>query len=393
MKRIYLDNAASTPTDPRVLIEMMPYFQNKYGNASSIHFFGQEAQSAIDDARRKTADFLNCDRKEIFFTGSATESNNLAIIGAIRKFKKEKHTGKPHIIISQIEHESVLESVRYLTEIGEIESTLLSVSDDGIILLDELEINFKDETILISIMHANNEIGAIQPIREISQIIRKFNKEKGKNILFHTDAVQSVNFLDCDVADLGIDMLTISGHKIYGPKGVGVLFVKSGTNIEPLILGSKQELGMRSGTENIPSIVGIGVALDIVKEERKNVDKISKLRDELMDGILTNINNSKINGTLKKRLPNNINVSISGINKDDIIIALDLKGVAISGGSACYSKTSNISHVLDAIGLSQDENESSIRITLGRHITQKDIKKVIEILKEAVISLKNKISK
>ncbi|MBI3671458.1 cysteine desulfurase [Candidatus Azambacteria bacterium] len=387
-KRIYLDNSASTPVDARVLKAMMPYFAKKYGNASSVHFFGQEAQSAVDIARKKTADFLNCDTSEIFFAGSATEANNLAIIGVVRKFINEKREGKPHIVISKIEHESVFQTVKYLSEIGELEYSLLPVSKDGIVLIDKLTELLRGNTVLVSVIHANNEIGTIQPIKEISLLIRKFNKEIGKNILFHTDAVQSAGFLNCDVEALGVDMLTLSGHKIYGPKGVGTLFVKSGSNIEPFVLGSGQESGLRSGTENVPAIVGIGVALDLVKKERKNIGKITALRDKLISEILSEIPNSKITGSLEKRLPHHISISFTGVKREELVIAMDLKGVAISAGAACHSKALKASYILDALGLSEKEKESNIRITLGRKTTNEDIKYTLKILKETVKKLR-----
>ena len=388
MKKIYLDNSASTPVEKKVFDDMLPYFSEKYGNASSLHFFGQEAQHALDGPRSKVAKFLNCETEEVFFTGSATEASNLAIAGLIRR-ARENTKAKPHIIISSIEHESILETVKYYTERGEIESTLIPVSSEGFVSCDELRSSLKDNTILVSVMHANNEIGTIQPIGKISQIIRKFNKENARNVLFHTDSAQSANFLDCDVKVLDVDMLTISGHKIYGPKGVGILFVKKGVDLDPLITGSKQESGIRSGTENIPAIVGIASALEIVVEERKNLNKMIDLRDNLLDDILKNIKDVKLNGSLENRVHSNLNISFKGIDKEDLLLALDLKGIAVSGGSACYSKSLKESHVLNALALSNEEKKSSIRISLGRSSTSEDMNYLVSSLKEIVENLRS----
>ncbi len=388
MERIYLDNSASTPTAKEVLRKMMPYFSEKYGNASSLHFFGQEAQSAIDEARTKASKFLSCNQEEVFFTGSATEANNLAIVGVMRKIRKQNKNAIPHIITSSIEHESILEPIKYYTKMGYITSDFIPVSKEGFVLLEELKNLLKEETALVSVMYANNEIGTIQNIKEISLLIRKFNKENNKEILFHTDAAQSANFLNCDTKELGVDMLTISGHKVYGPKGVGILFVKKGAEIEPLILGSKQEAGVRSGTENIPAIVGVGAALEIIEKERKNIEKISFLRDKLAEEILKSIENSKINGSMKKRIHHNLNVSFLGVDREDLVVALDILGIAVSAGAACYSKALKTSHVLSALGLPEEEKKSSIRITLGRSTTEDDIKKTVDILKKTVENLR-----
>lgn len=397
MKRIYLDNSSSTPVDKEVLKEMLPYFSEKYGNPSSLHFFGQEAQDTLDVARKRVATALNASPEEIIFTGSATEANNLAMSGIINNHVSRK----PHIITSQFEHESVLEPIKHLQSAGIADVTFLPVSGDGFVSLAALESELRAETVLVSIMYVNNEVGTIQPISEIAKIIDKHNSKltaksynlpagrHGLKALFHTDAAQAVNFLDCDVKKLGVDMLTISGHKIYGPKGIGSLFVKAGTRMMPIILGSSQEFGLRSGTENVPSIAGLGKALEMAVGKRETSAKeIGRLRDKLKDGIVQNIPEANINGSLKNRIPHNLNVSFLGVSKEDLLIKLDIEGVAVSGGAACYSKAHKISHVLAAMGIPKDQERGSIRITLGKYITDEEIDRTIEILKTSVAELR-----
>ena len=390
MKRVYLDNSASTPVDKRVLEKMLPYFSEKYGNASSVHFFGQEAQSVIDQARGTVADFLNAKQKEIVFTSSATEASNLAIIGSIKKFQKLNRGKIPHIVTSEIEHESILKTVKHYTELGYITSSLVSVSELGFISLEDLKNKINNNTILVSIMHANNEVGTIQNIKEISLLIRKFNKEReiNKEILFHTDSAQSANFLKCDVDELGVDMLTLSGHKIYGPKGSGVLYVKEGSGIDPLITGSGQEAGLRSGTENIPAIVGLAEACKITEDERKNLNKIKEKRDRVLQNILKKIPNVVINGDMKNRVHHNLNLSFLGVDKNDLVMALDMNGFLVSAGSACYSKSVKVSHVLRAMGKSESEAKSAIRIALGRNTTDEDLDRFVETLSSVIERLR-----
>jgi len=388
MSKIYLDYAATAPCDPKVTRAMSGYLKKDFGNPSSIHGFGQKASMAIGEARQSVAEFLNCESEEIVFTGSATEADNLAIFGVLKALR----AAKPHIITSQIEHPAVLESCRELEKRG-AEVTYLPVNKDGVVEVSELKNALKPNTILVSIVYANNEIGTIQPIAEIGVLIKNYNPK----ILFHTDAVQAVNFLDCDVKKLGVDLLTLSGHKIYGPKGVGVLYVKRGTPIEPIIYGGGHERGLRSGTENVPGIVGLGQAIrEIQNPIRQTANKIQnirirQLRDRLIKTILKIIPASRLNGSLTQRLPNNVNISFDGAEGEAIVVALDQKGIAASTGSACSSGSLKPSHVLLALGLSEEVAHGSLRLTLGKYNTVKDIEKVIKVL-PVVIQKLRKIS-
>lgn len=380
-KKVYFDYAASTPVDPGVLNSMLPYFGEKYGNAASIHSFGQEAQIAIDESRTKIADFFGCSFREIVFTGSATESINLAIRGAIKAVKDKK----PHIVTSQIEHEAVLDTCRDLEKDG-VEVTILPVSADGFVKPEDVKNALKENTVLVSIMYANNEIGAIQPIKEIGQIIKEF-KESRESVypLFHTDAVQAVNFLDCNIERLGVDLLSFSGQKIYGPKGVGGLYCKEGTPIKPIITGSGQEFGLRSGTSNVPLIVGLAEAVALLPEMKKMAGQIEQLRDRLIERVIKEIPGAKLNGSLENRLPNNVNLNFGAVKSkfdSSLIVALDLAGFAISAGSACQSKAQKPSHVLTAIGLSPQEVKKSIRVSLGKTTTMEEIDGLAEVLKK-----------
>ncbi|MCD5397034.1 MAG: cysteine desulfurase [Candidatus Pacebacteria bacterium] len=386
---VYLDYAATTPIDPKVLKAMMPYLKDDYGNASSIHALGQKALIAIDRARDQVAEFLNCQAEEIIFTGSATEANNLAIKGIIEGFKLQDSSFKPHIITSQIEHDAVLEPCRQLEKKG-VEVTYLPVNKQGLVSVADIEKAIKPQTILISIMYANNEIGTIEPIAEIGKLIKEINSHCQKSkVIFHTDAVQAINYLDCDVQKLGVDLLTLSGHKIYGPKGIGVLFVRKGTTIEPQILGGGHEFGLRSGTENVPGIVGLGQAVVEVRLQQTMLQQtMEKLRDRLINGILKNIPDSQLNGSRTKRLCNNINISFKGVEGEAMVIALDQEGIAVSTGSACSSKSLESSHVLLALGLSHEQTHGSLRITLGKDTTEKEIDKVLKILPKVVQRLR-----
>lgn len=383
-KKVYFDYAASTPVDPGVLNSMLPYFGEKYGNAASIHSFGQEAQIAIDESRTKIADFFGCSFREIVFTGSATESINLAIRGAIKAAKDKK----PHIVTSQIEHEAVLDTYRDLEKDG-VEVTILPVSADGFVKPEDVKNALKENTVLVSIMYANNEIGVIQPIKEIGQIIKEF-KESRESVypLFHTDAVQAVNFLDCNVERLGADLLSFSGQKIYGPKGVGGLYCKEGMPIKPIITGSGQEFGLRSGTSNVPLIVGLAEAVALLPEMKKMAGQIKQLRDRLIERVIKEIPGAKLNGSLENRLPNNVNLNFGAVKSkfdSSLIVALDLAGFAISAGSACQSKAQKPSHVLTAIGLSPQEVKKSIRVSLGKTTTMEEIDELAEALKRILV--------
>jgi len=370
---IYFDYAATTPIHKKVLEKMMPYLKDSYGNASSIYGLGQEARQAIDKAREKLAKFLNCKLTEVIFTGSATEANNLAIKGLIKGIKKEKGQ-KVHIITSSIEHKGILQACKGLNV------TYLPVGVDGLINLDDLETEITPDTDLISIIYANNETGVIQDIEKIGEIIKKKNKNKQHKIYFHTDAVQAANWLMCDVEKLGVDLLTLSGHKIYGPKGVGVLFIRKGTPISPLIVGGNQELGLRAGTENVANIVGMGEAISLIKPEKK----IERLRNKLIKEVLK-INGARIN---PYGLPNIANFSFEGIEGEALIVSLDQQGFAVSTGSACTSTDLTPSHVLIAMGLSHLDSHSSLRISLGRYTTNKEIDNFLKVLPNIVKKLR-----
>ena len=387
MKKIYLDYAASTPVDEEVLDEIMPYFSQKFGNPSSIHSFGQEALEAVNKARQQVADFLNCNSSEIIFTSGATESNNMTIKGIV----KASDIKNPHLITSVIEHHCVLNSCKAVEKEG-TEVTYLRVNKDGLVDLEDIEKAIKKNTILISIMYANNEVGTIEPIAEIGKLLKKINLEREKNklpkVYFHTDAVQAINYLDCNVDNLGVDLLSLSGHKIYGPKGVGVLYIRQGTKIKKLQQGGEQESNLRAGTHNVPGIVGLGKAISLIPKNKKKTEKIKKLRDYLIDEILKNIPNSQLNGSKEFRLPHNANISFKGIEGESLLMMLDQERIAISTGSACSSASLKPSHVLTAIKIPPELSHSSIRFTLGKDTTKKEIDFVLKVLIEKVKKLR-----
>ncbi|MDI9420529.1 MAG: cysteine desulfurase NifS [Firmicutes bacterium] len=377
MKVVYLDHAATTPVRAEVIEAMLPYFRDKFGNASSVYGFGREARKALDDARQKTADILNAGFNEIVFTGGGSEANNLAIKGAAWEYR---HKGG-HIITSGIEHHAVLHPMQQLEKEG-YEVTYLPVDDQGLISVEEFANAVREDTILVSFMHANNEIGVIEPIAQIGAI----TKERG--ILFHTDAVQAAGMLDIDVKKLNVDMLSLSAHKFYGPKGVGALYVRKGVRLVPLIHGGSHESRRRAGTENVAGIVGLAKALELADAEREAVvPKIQRLRDRLIDGILQ-IPNTRLNGSREQRLPNNINVSIEFIEGESLLLNLDLMGIAASSGSACTSGSLDPSHVLMALGLTHEVAHGSLRLTLGRDNTDAEIDYVLEILPPIVQRLR-----
>ena len=410
-KKIYLDYAATTPVDKEVLKAMTPYFSDKFGNASSVHSFGQEAIAAMDRAREKIAKLLSCNFSEIIFTGSATEANNLAIFGVAEKSNlstlssftsdrkqmktMDESSAKLHFISTNIEHESVIEPLKELQKIGH-EITYLKVNKDGFISVSDLEKNIKNNTILISIIYANNEIGTIQPVKEIGKLIEKINakrKEQGLNrIYFHTDAVQAFQFLECRPGWLKVDLMTFSGHKIYGPKGIGALFVRKLIPIgliKPIISGGGQEFGLRSGTENVANIVGMAKAVELVfKNKETRFKKVLNLRNQLLDYIIKYNKGIGLNGSLdlstslrtSNRLPNNLNIRFPGVSNETLLVALDQKGLAVSAGSACSARASKASYVLTALGLTEKQAKESIRITLGKDTTAEEIKKSAEII-------------
>lgn len=384
MSKIYLDYAATAPIDPKVLKAMAPYLKKEFGNASSIHGFGQKALAAIDEARQTAADFLGCLPEEIIFTGSATEANNLALFGLISKLKAQN--SKPHVITSSIEHHAVLEPCKELEKMG-VEVTYLPVSKEGVVSVSDFEKAIKPNTVLVSIIYANNEIGTIQPIQEIGQLLKSKSKSK---IYFHTDAVQAANYLDCNVQNLGVDLLTLSSHKIGGPKGVGLLYVRKGILLTPLVLGGGQEQGLRSGTENVAGIAGFGQALNEIQNPRFKIQniRIRQFRDKIIKTILKLIPDSRLNGSLTQRLPNNVNISFSGAEGEAIVISLDQKGISVSTGSACSSRSLQPSHVLLALGLSHEEAHGSLRITLGRYTTQQEVERFLKVLPQVIEKLR-----
>ncbi len=388
-KRIYLDHAATTPVNPAVFAAMKPYFSEKFGNPMSIHSFGQEGREAIEKARKQVADFLRCDPVEIIFTSGATESNNLAIKGIALGHQMSK-SGKPHIITSQIEHHCVLETCKILEKQGLAEVTYLPVYKEGIVKIADVKKAIKPNTVLVSIMYVNNEIGTVQSIAEIGKMLKSYNLKAKKLILFHTDAAQAINYFDCDINKLNVDLLSFSGHKIYGPKGIGVLYIKKGTPIKRIQDGGEQENNLRAGTHNVPGIVGLGESIMQlkVKNAKLKVKEILKLRNYLIKKILKEIPNSYLNGSLKFRSPNNANFRFDNVEGESILLALDREGIAVSTGSACTSSALEPSHVLMALGLRHEQSHGSLRLTLGKYTTKKEIDFTIYKLKDIIKRLR-----
>jgi cysteine desulfurase len=380
---IYLDNASTTAVDKNVLKRMIPFFNEKYGNPSSIHYLGQEALEAVDESKEIISKFLNCRAEEVFFTSSATESNNLAIKGIL-----EGLDFKPHIITSLIEHPSVMEVCKYLEEIGKAEVSYIRPNKEGIVSVEDIKKEIKDNTVLVSIMYANNEIGTIQNISEIGKLIKETNTNRKNGIIFHTDAVQAGAYLNCDVQELGVDLLTLSGHKMYGPKGVSILFIKEGTKIKPVTHGGGQEMGLRSGTYNVPLIVGMGAAVEEIEKNKDRILEMKKLRDYLIDQIEKKIELVSLNGSKEQRLPNNVNFNFKGVEGESIVISLNQEGIMTSSGSACASKKLKASGVLLAIGIKQEDAHGSLRITLGRYTTKKEIDSFLKVLPKIIKRLR-----
>ncbi|ADZ09457.1 Cysteine desulfurase [Methanobacterium lacus] len=375
---IYMDHSATSPVDPEVFEAMKPYFVDSFGNASTLYSLGREGKQAMEAARIEVASLINAEPKEIIFTSGGTESDNLAIKGTAYKLKNKGN----HIITTNIEHPAVDETCKYLEKNG-FKVTYLPVGEDGIIKVDDLKAAITNETILITVMHANNEIGTIQPIEEIGKIASE------KKIYFHTDAVQTVGKIPVDVKKMNVDMLSLSSHKLYGPKGVGALYIKKGVRIEPLLHGGGHERGLRPGTENVAGIVGLGKACSIAKvSQETDAQKLTNLRNKLVDGILNSIEDSYLNGDRTKRLPNNANFRFTGIEGESLILRLDTKGIAASTGSACSSTKLEASHVLTAIGLKEVEAHGSLRISLGHENTEEDIEYAIKAIKEVVEQLR-----
>jgi cysteine desulfurase len=378
MKKIYLDYAATTPIDKRVVKAMLPYFSKTFGNTMSLHSFGQEALQALEESRKTIGDFIKAEKEEIVFTSSATESNNMALKGiAFARWESKKH-----LIISAIEHDCVLESAKWLERKG-CAVTRLPVDKNGHIRLEDLKKSIRKDTILVSIIHANNEIGTIQDIGAIGSVCR------AAGVYFHTDASQSLGKIPIDVKAMNIDLLTASSHKIYGPKGAAILYIRKGVEIEPLLHGGGHENGLRSSTSNVAAIVGMAKAVEILSHEgKKENQRIERLRDMLTRHIALTIKGTKLNGDPIKRLSNNVNVSIFGIEGESMVLELDHYGIAASTGSACSSKSLEPSHVLMAIGLSHQEAHGSLRLSLGRWTTEEDIETTVKVLKRVVSKLR-----
>jgi len=370
MKRIYLDYAATTPADPRVIRAMLPYLHKKFGNTMSLHNFGQEAKSALEESREVVAGLMGAKANEIIFTGSATESNNLALKGIAFANKKRGR----HIIISRVEHPCIMESAKWLESQG-FEITRLKVDKYGFVNPKDVKKAIKKGTILVSVIHASNEIGTIQPIVKIGKIC----KESG--VYFHTDAVQSFGKIPIDVDKMNIDLLSASSHKMYGPKGAACLYIREGTRIEPILHGGGQEQGFRSSTVNVPAIIGFAKAVEIAeKEMRKEAERLTKLRNKLIKGVLGKIPGSHLSGHPQKRLPNNANFWFENVEGESIIIQLDLSGMAASTGSACSSAKLEPSHVLLAIGLKHEEAHGSLRLSLGKWTKASEINYILKVL-------------
>ena len=376
---VYLDYAATTYVKPEVLEEMLPYFTQKFGNPSSFYSISRENRMAIDKARAQVAKALNCDVNEVYFTGGGSEADNWAIKGIASAHKNKGN----HIITTKIEHHAVLHTCQYLEKHG-FEVTYLDVDDKGLVNLEELKNAITDKTILVSIMFANNEIGTIEPIKQIGEICRE------RKIFFHTDAVQAVGNVAIDVKDMNIDLLSLAGHKIYGPKGVGVLYIRRGIKIDNLIHGGSQERNRRAGTENIPGVVGLGKAIELATdnlEEHRN--KMIALRDRLIEGLLK-VPYTRLNGAEgDKRLPGNVNVCFEFVEGESILLSLDFKGICASSGSACTSGSLDPSHVLLAIGLPHEIAHGSLRLTLGEGSKEEDVDYILEVIPPIIERLRN----
>jgi cysteine desulfurase len=378
--RIYLDHNATTPVDRVAAEAMMRALEHLFGNASSVHYYGQQAKAAIDDARSAVAALIGAEPAEVIFTSGGTEADNFAIRGAAEALEV---TGRRHLITSGIEHEAVLNTFKALAKRG-WRTTVLPLDQTGLVAPDRLRSVMTDDTALVSIMHANNEIGTIQPIGELAAIAH------GHGALFHTDAVQSAGKIPVNVRTLGVDLLALSGHKFYGPKGIGALWVKRGVRLSPFLSGGKQERNRRAGTENVPGAIGMGAAAGLAMQKMNSeAARLSTLRDRLENGILSSVPNTDVNGSREARVPNTTNISFDRIEAESLLIALDLEGVAVSTGSACSSGTLEPSHVLKAMNLSSHRAQNSIRFSLGASNTEEQIDHVIAILPKIVTKLRS----
>jgi len=378
LKRIYLDYAATTPTHPDVLKAMLPYFTDAFGNPSSIYSYGQEAKGVIGEARAKVASLIGARDEEIVFTSGGTEADNFALKSVA--FANEKRGN--HIITSSIEHHAVIETCKYLERRG-FNITYLPVDEYGLVDTGDVRRAITEKTVLISVMHANNEIGTIEPIAEIGKIARE------AGVYFHTDAVQAVGHIPVDVNKLGVDLLSMSAHKLYGPKGVGALYIRKGTRLVSFMHGGEQEGRRRASTENVPGIVGFGKAAELARQEMgEEAERLIHLRDKLIGGLLESIDHVHLNGHPVKRLPNNINVSIDFVEGESMLLNLDLEGICASTGSACSSSNLEASHVLLAIGLPHEQAHGSLRFTLGKWTSEEEVEQVLEVLPGIVAKLR-----
>ncbi len=377
MKRIYVDYAATTPLDARVLEAMKPYLTSKYGNAESVNTFGMEARSAVEESRRKLAEFMNAELSEVIFTGSATEANNMVL--KCHAFQEGKD--KAHIAVTKIEHSCVLNSAAWLEKEG-YKVTYLPVDHDGLLDMKRLEEVLKGGVSLVSVIHGNNEIGTIQPIREIGRLCHDYDT------YFHTDAAQTFGKIPIDVKAMNIDMMTVNAHKIYGPKGVGALYLNKDVKLEPLLHGGEHEFGLRAGTHNVPGIVGLAKTVELrAKEMKEESERLTEIRDKLIKGALE-IDETYLNGHPTKRLYNNVNLRFLYIESESLVLQLDMEGVSASSASACSSRTEESSYVLLALGLDPLETRGSLRMSLGKYNTPEDVDYILEVLPKVVKQLR-----
>lgn len=371
MENIYLDHNATTPVDPEVVEAMLPYLTSGFGNASSVHNFGREAKVALENARESIASFINCEPDEFYFTSGGTESDNIAVFGAVHKFKRTKD----HLIVGAAEHHAVLEPAEHLAHDEKLKVDLLPVDKEGFAHADQLRELITDQTALVSVMHGNNETGTIQDLPALTKITRE------KDVLFHSDAVQSLGKVPIDVKELGLDLMSITAHKIYGPKGIGGLFIRQGIKIDPLFYGGSHEKKRRPGTENVAGAVGFAKTLEIAKQRiDEDYKTISELAEYFIDQTMATIPDVFFNGSRKSRIPQTCNLSFSGIEGESILLSLDLKGIAVSSGSACTSGATEPSHVLTAMGLDKVISQGAIRFSLGRSTTKEEIDYVLSVL-------------
>jgi cysteine desulfurase len=378
MKRIYLDYAATTPTHPDVLEAMIPYFHENFGNPASIYSYGQEASAAVEEARAGIAGFIGAREGEIVFTGGGTEADNYAIQGAVYSGEKKGN----HIITTSIEHAAVINMCKFLQKRG-VEVTFLPVDNYGLVDPDDVKNAITDKTVLISVMHASNEIGTIQPIAEIGKIAGE------AGIPFHTDAVQTTGHIPVDVTELGADLLSMSAHRFYGPKGIGALYIRKGTKVTPLMHGGEQERWRRPSTHNVPGIVGFGKAVELARQEMdQEAERLTRLRDNFIKNILERIEHTRLNGHPTRRLPNNVNITFDFIEGESMLLNLDLEGICASTASACASSSLSPSHVLLAIGVPPEKAHGSLRFSLGKWTTGEEINHVLDILTRGVARLR-----